>query len=90
MALNLEERFERYRVAYLPSPIHHLEQLSRELGTTIWAKKDDVSSGLAFGGNKIRKSEWLVPDALRAGCDTLVFIGKYAVQPYKAGCRCGR
>jgi 1-aminocyclopropane-1-carboxylate deaminase len=75
MALNLEERFERYRLAYLPSPVHHLERLSRELGTTIWAKRDDVSSGLAFGGNKIRKLEWLVPDALRAGCDTLVSIG---------------
>lgn len=75
MALNLEERFERYRLAYLPSPVHHLERLSRELGTTIWAKRDDVSSGLAFGGNKIRKLEWIVPDALRARCDTLVSIG---------------
>lgn len=50
MALNLEERFERYRLAYLSSPVHHLERLSKELGTTIWAKRDDVSSGLAFGG----------------------------------------
>jgi len=62
MALNLEGRFERYRLAYLPSPIHRLERLSKELGTEIWAKRDDVSSGLAFGGNKIRKLEWLIPD----------------------------
>jgi 1-aminocyclopropane-1-carboxylate deaminase len=75
MALNLEKRFERYRLGYLPSPIHRLDRLSRELGTTIWAKRDDVSSGLAFGGNKIRKLEWLVPDVLRTGCDTLVSIG---------------
>ena len=75
MALNLEGRFERYRLAYLPSPIHRLERLSKELGTEIWAKRDDVSSGLAFGGNKIRKLEWLVPEALRTGCDTLVSIG---------------
>jgi 1-aminocyclopropane-1-carboxylate deaminase len=75
MALNLEGRFERYRLGYLPSPIHRLERLSKELGAEIWAKRDDVSSGLAFGGNKIRKLEWLVPDALRAGCDTLVSIG---------------
>jgi 1-aminocyclopropane-1-carboxylate deaminase/D-cysteine desulfhydrase-like pyridoxal-dependent ACC family enzyme len=35
----------------------------------------DVSSGLAFGGNKIRKLEWLAADALAQGCDTLVSIG---------------
>src|SRR5580692_9361494 len=75
MALNLEERFERYRLAYLPSPIHRLERLSKELGTAIWAKRDDISSGLAFGGNKIRKLEFLVADALKQGCDTLVSIG---------------
>ena len=57
MALNLEERFERYRLACLPSPIHRLERLSKELGAEIWAKRDDVSSGLAFGGNEIRKLE---------------------------------
>ena len=75
MPLNLENRFRRYRLAYLPSPIHRLERLSKELGTEIWAKRDDVSSGLAFGGNKIRKLEWLIPDALQKGCDTLVSIG---------------
>jgi hypothetical protein len=61
MALNLEERFERYPLAYLPSPIRRLDRLSKELGTEIWAKRDDVSSGLAFGGNKIRNwsgSSW--------------------------------
>jgi 1-aminocyclopropane-1-carboxylate deaminase len=41
----------------------------------IWAKRDDCNSGLAFGGNKIRKLEYLVPDALAQGCDTLVTIG---------------
>jgi 1-aminocyclopropane-1-carboxylate deaminase len=75
VALNLEERFKRYPLAFLPSPIHRLKRLSRELGVEVWAKRDDVCSGLAFGGNKIRKLEWLVPDALLRGCDTLVSIG---------------
>ena len=75
MSLNLAQRFERYPLAYLPSPLHPLKRLSAELGVEIWAKRDDVSSGLAFGGNKVRKLEWLLPDAIRQGCDTLVSIG---------------
>ena len=75
MPLHLEERFARTLLAFFPSPLHRLERLSRELGLEVWAKRDDVSSGLAFGGNKIRKLEWLVPDALAQGCDTLVSIG---------------
>jgi 1-aminocyclopropane-1-carboxylate deaminase len=75
MALNLEDRFARTPLAFFPSPVHRLERLSRELGVEIWAKRDDVSSGLAFGGNKVRKLEWLAADALAQGCDTLVSIG---------------
>ena len=75
MSLNLEQRFDRYPLAYLPSPLHPLKRLSKELGVEVWAKRDDVSSGLAFGGNKVRKLEWLLPEAIRQGCDTLVSIG---------------
>jgi 1-aminocyclopropane-1-carboxylate deaminase len=75
MALNLHDRFPHQKLMFGPSPVHRLERLSRELGLEIWAKRDDVSSGLAFGGNKIRKLEWLAADALRQGCDTLVSIG---------------
>lgn len=75
MALRLDERFARVPLGFFPSPIHRLERLSRELGVEVWAKRDDVSSGLAFGGNKIRKLEWLAADALAQGCDTLVSIG---------------
>jgi 1-aminocyclopropane-1-carboxylate deaminase len=42
---------------------------------SVWAKRDDVSSGLAYGGNKIRKLEWLAAEAVKQGCDTLVSIG---------------
>ncbi len=75
MALNLESRFPRVQLGFWPSPVHKLARLSNDLGVEIWAKRDDVSSGLAFGGNKIRKLEWLAADALAQGCDTLVSIG---------------
>jgi 1-aminocyclopropane-1-carboxylate deaminase len=70
------DRFARYPLLLGPSPIHRLERLTEHLGgAELWAKRDDVSSGLAFGGNKMRKLEYLVADALAKGCDTLVSIG---------------
>jgi 1-aminocyclopropane-1-carboxylate deaminase len=76
MPLNLAERFPRHVLGFWPSPIHPLRRLSRELAVEVWAKRDDIASGhLAFGGNKIRKLEWLTADALAKGCDTLVSIG---------------
>ena len=69
--------FERYPLTFGPSPIHPLPRLSAHLGgrVEIWAKREDCNSGIAFGGNKTRKLEYLVPDALAKGCDTLVSIG---------------
>jgi 1-aminocyclopropane-1-carboxylate deaminase len=60
-----------------PSPVHRLERLGEHLGgqVALWAKRDDCNSGLAFGGNKTRKLEYLAADALAQGCDTLVSIG---------------
>jgi 1-aminocyclopropane-1-carboxylate deaminase len=69
--------FPREPLLFGPSPVHRLERLSAELGgrVEIWAKRDDCNSGLAYGGNKTRKLEYLVADALAEGCDTLVSIG---------------
>jgi len=68
--------FDRYPLLFGPSPVHPLERLTEHLaGAQIWAKRDDVSSGLAYGGNKTRKLEYLLADALAQGCDTLVSIG---------------
>jgi 1-aminocyclopropane-1-carboxylate deaminase len=68
--------FPRYPLLFGPSPVHPLERLSAHLGgPQIWAKREDCNSGLAFGGNKTRKLEYLVPDALAQGADTLVSIG---------------
>jgi 1-aminocyclopropane-1-carboxylate deaminase len=71
------EKFERYPLTFGPTPIQHLPRLSAALGgaVDIFAKRDDCNSGLAFGGNKIRKLEYIVPDAIAAGADTLVTIG---------------
>ena len=73
--MNLD-RFDRVPLLFGPSPVHPLERLTEHLGgAAIWAKRDDVSSGLAYGGNKTRKLEYLAADALSKGCDTLVSIG---------------
>jgi 1-aminocyclopropane-1-carboxylate deaminase len=68
--------FPRYQLTFGPSPVHPLERLSAHLGgAAIWAKREDCNAGLAYGGNKVRKLEYLVPDALAQGADTLVSIG---------------
>jgi 1-aminocyclopropane-1-carboxylate deaminase len=70
------EDFPRYPLLFGPSPVHRLERLTKHLGgAAVWAKRDDVNSGLAFGGNKTRKLEYLVAEAVAQGCDTLVSIG---------------
>src|SRR5260370_16081326 len=67
---------ERYPLLIGPSPVHPLERLSAHLGGAPgWAKREDCSSGIGYGGNKTRKLEYLVADALARGCDTLVSIG---------------
>ncbi len=69
--------FARIPLTFGPSPVHRLERLSEHLGgqVEIWAKREDCNSGLAYGGNKTRKLEYLAADALAHGCDTLVSIG---------------
>ena len=70
--------FERYPLTFGPSPVHPLARLTEHLGgAQIWAKREDCNSGLAFGGNKVRKLEYIVPDVLASGADTLVSIGGY-------------
>src|SRR4051794_17409935 len=70
--------FPRYPLLFGPSPVHRLERLTAYLGgAQVWAKREDCSSGLAYGGNKTRKLEYLIPEALAQGADTLVSIGGY-------------
>jgi len=89
--------FPRCSLLFGPSPVHRLERLTAHLdGAALWAKRDDCNSGLAFGGNKMRKLEYLVADALAQRCDTLVSIGgvqsnhtrQVAAAAAHAGLRC--
>jgi 1-aminocyclopropane-1-carboxylate deaminase len=70
-------KFPRYPLTFGPTPIHPLKRLSKHLGgrVELYAKREDCNSGLAFGGNKTRKLEYLIPEALEGGYDTLVSIG---------------
>src|SRR5215831_15131715 len=74
--MNLQ-RFPRYPLTFGPTPIQPLKRLSAHLGgkVELFAKREDCNSGLAFGGNKMRKLEYLIPEALTEKCDTLVSIG---------------
>lgn len=74
--MNLE-KFERYPLTFGPTPIEHLPRLTEALGgkVEIYAKRDDCNSGLAMGGNKLRKLEYIVPDVIASNADTLVSIG---------------
>ena len=71
------EKFERYPLTFGPTPIEKLDRLSAHLGgkVELYAKREDCNSGLAGGGNKLRKLEYIVPDAIASGADTLVSIG---------------
>ena len=71
------DKFPRHPLTFGPTPIQPLKRLSAHLGgkVALYAKREDCNSGLAFGGNKTRKLEYLVPEALAQGCDTLVTIG---------------
>ncbi len=65
----------KVQFAHLPTPVHKLERLTAELGGPhLWIKRDDLT-GHAFGGNKIRKLEYLIADAQANEADTLVTAG---------------
>ena len=75
--MSLLAGFERYPLTFGPTPIEPLPRLSEAIGADVevWAKREDCNSGLALGGNKLRKLEYIVPDAIASGADTLVSIG---------------
>jgi L-cysteate sulfo-lyase len=65
----------RYQLGHWPTPLQHLKKLTAELqGPNIWIKRDDCT-GLALGGNKTRKLEFLIADALAKNCDTVITFG---------------
>src|SRR5438552_2170884 len=90
------EKLPRFPLAQLPTPIEKLSRLSRELGGPDLLIKRDDQTGLALGGNKTRRLEFLVGDALAQGADTLVTAGaaqsnhcrRTAAAAAKAGLKC--
>src|SRR5688500_18215193 len=68
-------RFPRVRLGHLPTPLEPMKNLSVLLnGPNLWVKRDDCT-GLATGGNKTRKLEFLMADALEKGADTVITQG---------------
>lgn len=76
--MGLLDKFPKQQLTFLgPTPIQKLDRLSKELGgkVELYAKREDCNSGLAFGGNKTRKLEYVIPEAVAGGYDTLVTVG---------------
>ena len=78
--------FPRYPLTFGPSPVHRLDRLTAHLGgASVWAKREDCSSGLAYGGNKTRKLEYIVPDVLALGRGHAGLDRRLPVQPHPPG-----
>lgn len=90
------EKLPRFPLAQLPTPVESLAALSHELGGPRLLIKRDDQTGLALGGNKTRKLEFLVGQALAQGADTLITVGaaqsnhcrQTAAAAAKAGLKC--
>ena len=89
----LTDGLPRVRLGHLPTPLHELPRLSKALGGPRLLVKRDDQTGLAIGGNKTRKLEFTVAEALRRGADTLVTLGavqsNHARQTAAAAAACG-
>lgn len=71
MSVHLSERIP---LCTLPTPLHKLEELSHRISRDIWIKRDDLT-GFGMGGNKARKAEFLIADALRNRSDVILTAG---------------
>lgn len=71
---DLLKSFPKEIISLLPTPLHRLNSLSELLGRELYVKRDDLT-GFAFGGNKTRKFDFLIADATKKGCDTVIGIG---------------
>ncbi|MBS7526301.1 D-cysteine desulfhydrase family protein [Fusibacter paucivorans] len=80
-------------LGFFPTPLYRLDKLSNSLGVNIYIKRDDFTGANTFGGNKIRKLEYLMGDAVMKGCDTVITFGatqsNHAMQTATAARICG-
>ena len=83
----------RVHLGFFPTPLHKLEKVSRDTGVNVWIKREDFSGMTLFGGNKIRKLEYLLGDARAKGCDTVITFGatqsNHAMETATAARKCG-
>lgn len=90
--IDKETTTARLQLAQLPTPLERLERLSAHLGHEIWMKRDDLT-GFAGGGNKVRKLEFLMADALAQGATAVITVGalqsNHARQTAAAAARLG-
>ena len=87
------ERLGKLKLGFYPTPFHRLDRISGEYGVELYVKREDFSGMTLFGGNKIRKLEYLLHDAIRQGCDTVVTYGatqsNHAMETATAARKCG-
>lgn len=80
-------------LGFFPTPLYRLDHLSRELGVNLYIKRDDFTGMNLFGGNKVRKLQYLIGDALNQGCDYVFTFGatqsNHAMQTVSVCRRCG-
>lgn len=72
--MNIFENLNRVNICHQPTPIEVMPRLSEQLGVNLYIKRDDCT-GLAGGGNKTRKLEYLIGEAIAQGSDTLITVG---------------
>ncbi len=86
-------RLGKIPLGFYPTHFHRLNRISEDLGVNLWVKREDLSGPSVFGGNKIRKLEYLLSDAREKGCDTVFTYGatqsNHAMQTAAAARRCG-
>ena len=86
-------RLGKLKLGFYPTPFHRLDRISEEYGVELYVKREDFSGMTLFGGNKIRKLEYLLHDAIRQGCDTVVTYGatqsNHAMETATAARKCG-
>ncbi len=80
-------------LGFFPTPLQYMKRLSAELGYEIYFKRDDLTGANVYGGNKIRKLEYLMGDALAKGCDTVITYGatqsNHVMETISAARQCG-
>ena len=91
--IELLRKLGKVSLGFYPTPFTRLDRLSDEYGINLWIKREDFSGATLFGGNKVRKLEYLLSDAKKQGCDTVFTYGatqsNHAMETAAAARRCG-